>query len=68
MLRLLKPGGTIRLYDVLPLIGDAADYAGASGSLPVTCSPGLMATLNSDRPSRWRVIMRDARGAGRLRR
>jgi arsenite methyltransferase len=45
MLRVLKPGGTLLLYDVLPMIADASSYLRANGLPRVTRSGGLMATL-----------------------
>jgi cyclopropane fatty-acyl-phospholipid synthase-like methyltransferase len=47
MLRVQKPGGTIVVYDVFPLIADAAGYLGRSGALNVTRTGGLMATLTA---------------------
>jgi len=47
MLRVLKPGGTIVLYDVLPLIADAANYLRTNGLPKVTHSGGLLPTLTA---------------------
>ena len=47
MRRVLKPGGTIVLHDMLPLIADATNYLRTEGMPRVTRSSGLMATLTA---------------------
>jgi SAM-dependent methyltransferase len=47
MVRVLKPRGTIVLYDALPLIAAAANYLRTKGALKVTRSGGLMPTLTA---------------------
>ena len=45
MLRVLKPGGTILLYDALPLIAGASNFLRGNGLPNVTRSRGLLPTL-----------------------
>ena len=45
MLRVLKPGGTILLYDALPLIAGASNFLRDSGLSNVSRSGGLLPTL-----------------------
>jgi SAM-dependent methyltransferase len=47
MLRVLKPGGAIVLYDAFPLIADAAGYLRTNGAVSVTRTGGLMPTLTA---------------------
>jgi arsenite methyltransferase len=47
MLRVLKPGGTIKLYDAFPLIGDAAAYLRGNGATSVRRTGGLTPTLTA---------------------
>lgn len=47
MQRVLKPGGTILLYDALPLIADAATYLRTNGMPRVTRSAGVIVTLTA---------------------
>jgi len=47
MLRVLKPGGKIVLYDAFPLIADAAGFLRSHGALNVTRTGGLMPTLTA---------------------
>jgi SAM-dependent methyltransferase len=56
MARVLKPGGTILLYDVSPLIGGAAQQLGARGLASIERSGGIMALLSAIRPASAGVI------------
>jgi arsenite methyltransferase len=47
MLRVLKPGGTIKLNDAFPLIADAAAYLRSNGAANVMRAGGLMPTLTA---------------------
>jgi ubiquinone/menaquinone biosynthesis C-methylase UbiE len=50
MARVLKPGGTILLYDVSPLIGGAAQQLGARGLGSISRSGSIMSLLSARRP------------------
>jgi SAM-dependent methyltransferase len=50
MVRVLKPGGTILLYDVWPLIGGAARQLRALGLGSIDRSGRIMAVLSAKRP------------------
>ena len=49
MVRVLKPGGTVLLYDVSPLIGAAAQQLRARGLGSLSRSGGVMALLSARR-------------------
>lgn len=51
MVRVLKPGGTLVLYDVAPLIGAAARQLGASGLDSIQRSGRIMTVLSARRPA-----------------
>jgi len=47
MLRVLKPGGKIVLYDTFPLIAGADGFLRSHGAINVTRTGGLMPTLTA---------------------
>ena len=51
MVRVLKPGGTILLYDVSPLVAGAARQLRACGLGSIERSGGIMALLSARRPT-----------------
>jgi ubiquinone/menaquinone biosynthesis C-methylase UbiE len=51
MVRVLRPGGTILLYDASPLIGGAARKLRARGLRPIERSGRVMALLSARRPA-----------------
>ena len=56
MVRVLKPGGTVLLYDLAPLIGGAARQLGARGLESIRRSGRIMTVLSARRPAETGAI------------